>query len=327
FSVPVPVPSSTNPDLNPSASTHSLPDRTHGAHNTKHDVGRLDALNLNSEGASKFLPQDSPTTAAARRGRRGTFGGKFTVPPPIPSSNPDLNPSASTNSLPDRVHGAHNTKHDVGRLDALNLNSEGASKASKHADKLLGIFIHRVVDRGDALNTYKLAAKGWKVFGEELQIDPNIKTWDHQVAGFADKKIFVTETYVAAASIACDNGLITPEQLYETCMTATEEFDDVRCMYPDRKANWDEAVKDLKTDMLRAQETLDRTGWTANNMECKIPDITDTNKLFDDDNKAMAKTMQEHKSRRSVRDSRAITMEPNPAVAAKTSATRTGDVV
>jgi hypothetical protein len=63
-------------------------------------------------------------------------------------------------------------------------------------------------------------------------------------------------------------------------------------MYPDRKANWDEAVKDLKTDMLRAQETLDRTGWTANNMECKIPDITDTNKLFDDDNKAMAKTMQ-----------------------------------
>ena len=106
-----------------------------------------------------------------------------------------------------------------------------------------------------------------------------------QVAGFFDKKIFVTETYVAAASIACEQGLITPAQLYDTVVGAVEEFDDVRCMYPDRKADWNEAVKDLETDIHRAEDCLMASGFSAEHFNLKIPPITPTNDLFNEDSK------------------------------------------
>ena len=67
---------------------------------------------------------------------------------------------------------------DDGQGDLL----AGELMAERHPEKLLGVFIHRVVDRGAALNTHKLKEKGWSILGEDLgEPDPNMKTWDHQV--------------------------------------------------------------------------------------------------------------------------------------------------
>ena len=88
--------------------------------------------------------------------------------------------------------------------------------------------------------------------------------------------IHVTETYIKSASIACTLGLITSSELYDCCINAMNEFDEIRCMYPDRGADWSEAEKDLDYDIIDANEVLEASGWDGK----KVGNFTRTQVLF-----------------------------------------------
>ena len=90
-------------------------------HSRTHDVGRMDGLDI--AGGADFEPLDSPTTAAARRGHRGTFSGKITVPPPgsVELESSQKLQRTNANALSQSPSGTFSRKFDVGRRDGLDL--------------------------------------------------------------------------------------------------------------------------------------------------------------------------------------------------------------
>ncbi|GMI17055.1 hypothetical protein TrLO_g9630 [Triparma laevis f. longispina] len=131
-------------------------------------------------------------------------------------------------------------------------------------DRVMAVFIHRVVDRGAALDLEKLSHRGESVMGKSQIVPPDSKklAWDQKMKDWESNKIYVAETYIHSAAKAATQNLITSQHLHDISVKALEEFDDIRCMYPDRKMNWDEAEKDLSLDIVTANDTLERLGWT-----------------------------------------------------------------
>ena len=106
---------------------------------------------------------------------------------------------------------------DDGQGDLL----AGEMMTEKHSEKLIAVFIHRVATRGRSLCKQSLSARGSK----HLE---GASSWATQIEDWESKNIYVTETYVHSASIACKLGLITQEALWEVGEAALVEFDEIR---------------------------------------------------------------------------------------------------
>ncbi|GMH86152.1 hypothetical protein TrST_g2027 [Triparma strigata] len=151
-------------------------------------------------------------------------------------------------------------------------------------DRVMAVFIHRVAERGAALDLERLQHRSESVMGKTQIIPPGTKklAWDQKMKNWEDKDIFVAETYIHSAAKAALKKIIDPQQLYDISLKALEEFDDIRCMYPDRKMNWDEAEKDLSLDIVMANDTLEKLGWEGD----KIKQVTNTQELFESDSRS-----------------------------------------
>ena len=57
------------------------------------------------------------------------------------------------------------------------------------------------------------------------------------------------------------------------------QFDDIRCMYPDRRADWTEAEKDLNMDIVTANAILD----AASHPGDRLSGVKSTTQLFESD--------------------------------------------
>ena len=150
---------------------------------------------------------------------------------------------------------------------------------SKHyPGSVLAVFIHRVVEKGKALHTQVLESRGETLLGESLKSPDRSASWNElSETIWPGSNIYVTETYIKSAAIACTLGLITTTELFECAASAIDEFDEIRCMYPDRGADWSEAEKDLDYDIVDANEVLKSMGWEGE----VIGAITKTTVLFD----------------------------------------------
>jgi len=163
---------------------------------------------------------------------------------------------------------------DDGQGDLL----AGELMTKYYPDTVLAVFIHRVVHKGKALHTQVLKTKGETLLGETLvpPLEAPLSWNDLSATVWPKNNIYVTETYIKSASIACTLGLITPTELYDCCISAVDEFDDIRCMYPDRGADWSEAEKDLDYDIIDANEVLTVHGWSGKGVRV----VTKTQVLF-----------------------------------------------